>query len=159
MEDRCHDVFPFFCFWSWKRKPVSVSYFGKALCFRNGNWFPFPILNKRKRKPVSVSYFGNANRFPWCADHRCHDVFPFFCFRSWKRKPVSVSYFGKALCFWSWKRKPVSISYFGTILETETSFRFLFWKSGNGNQFPFPILETQTGFHDVLATPNSIDLL
>ena len=51
------------------------------------------------------------------------------------------------------------------MLETETGFRFIFWKRnlvsmfstetgfhvsvsdlGNGNRFPFPIFETETGF-------------
>ena len=40
-----------------------------------------------------------------------------------------------------WKRKPVSVS-----------------NLGNRNQFPFPIFETETSFHDVLATLNSIVL-
>jgi hypothetical protein len=41
----------------------------------------------------------------------------------------------------------------------DTCFHVFVSDFGNGNQFPFPILETETGFHDVLATPNTIDLL
>jgi hypothetical protein len=41
----------------------------------------------------------------------------------------------------------------------DTCFHVFVSDLGNGNQFPFPILEMETGFHDVLATPNSIVFL